>query len=159
MLRSGLRRLLRLLVASMLALLAGLGGGCASSYPEGGLPSLEGNRLAGSTWSLISMQPPGAKILFIDSPENYLLQFKNESAMIVRADCFTCNGTYNTTGRTLTVLVDCLETGCPPGSFGDRYMVAINDVTSFSMTKNELYVNYGAERGRLTFLRHEPGSP
>lgn len=132
---------------------------CASSYPEGGQPTLEGNRLAGTAWSLISLQPPGEQLLFIDSPENYLLQFRNETDMIIRADCFTCDGKYSSTGRALAVQVDCLNTGCPPGSRGELYMDAMNRVSSFSMTQKELYINYGAERGRMTFRTYTTPDP
>jgi hypothetical protein len=160
-----------------MAVAALLCGGCSAgrdvpaNYPDGQLPATEvarqeqaaaeqaamqTNRLIGTVWELIVIDMPDRDTVFIDVPDDYLLQFKNDKDMAVKADCNSCEGAYSSTGRALVVRVDCETVGCRPGSHGELYMDLLNSASSFSLAKNdtELYVNFGAEQGVLTFRGH-----
>jgi len=156
----------RLFVLAALAALAGCGGqDVPGNYRGGELPegveasseaaTMQVNQLAGTTWKLLAIDPPDRTVIFMDDPEKYLLQFKDETVMAARADCNACEGRYSSTGRALVVRIDCVTMGCPPGSHGELYLSAINTVSSFTLSGDgkELSVNFGAERGRLTFRR------
>ena len=163
---------LAFLIASALLL-----GGCSAgrdvsaNYPDGELPptdeatqqqaaaekaTMQSNQLVGSVWELIVIDMPDRDTIFIDVPRDYLLQFKNDKDMAIKADCNACEGAYSSTGRALVVRVDCETMGCRPGSHGQLYMSLINTASTFSLSKSgkELYVNFGAEQGVLTFRRH-----
>lgn len=164
-----------LLAVTTLAAVLSLGGCSAgrdvpANYPDGQLPAsevqrqeqaaaeqeaMQTNRLVGTLWELIVIDMPASDTIFIDVPEDYLLQFKNDKDMAVKADCNSCEGAYSSTGRALVVRVDCETVGCRPGSHGELYMSLLNTASTFSMAKNntELYVNFGAEQGVLTFRR------
>jgi hypothetical protein len=161
-----------LAVAAMLAAMvvpltfAGCGGSdVPGNYRGGELPegveagdgeaSMQGNRLVGSVWKLVAIDPPRDQIMFVDDPDRYLLQFKDEEIVAVKADCNSCEGRYSSSGRALVLRVDCVTQNCRPGSFGERYLAAIDLATTFNMAGNgkELFVNFGAERGVLTFKR------
>ena len=160
------------LVASAL-LLSGCSAGrdVSANYPDGELPAtdeatqeqaaaekatMQSNQLVGSLWELIVIDMPNRDTIFIDVPKDYLLQFKNDKDMAIKADCNACEGAYSSTGRALVVRVDCETMGCRPGSHGQLYMSLINTASTFSLAKSgkELYVNFGDEQGVLTFRRH-----
>ena len=166
-----------LLASAFLLASALLLGGCSAghdvpaNYPDGELPAtdeatqeqaatekatMQSNQLVGSLWELIVIDMPNRDTIFIDVPKDYLLQFKNDKDMAIKADCNACEGAYSSTGRALVVRVDCETMGCRPGSHGQLFMSLINTASTFSLSKNgkELYVNFGAEQGVLTFRRH-----
>ena len=165
------RRAAPLLVSALLL------GGCSAgrevpaNYAGGELPAtdtatqeqaaaeqatMQSNQLVGTVWELIVIDMPDRGSIFIDVPSDYLLQFKNDKDMAIKADCNSCEGAYSSTGRALVVRVDCETVGCRPGSHGDLYMSSINTASTFSLSKGgkDLYVNFGAEQGVLTFRSH-----
>jgi hypothetical protein len=168
------RGLLGLMIGLGLSLVVGCSSGrdVAANYPDGQLPAtqsaqtttestttqeadMSSNWLVGTAWQLIIIDTPGNETIFIDDPDRYLLQFKTDRVMAIQADCNACEGAYSSTGRALVVQVDCPTMGCRPGSRGELYMSSINTAKTFNMSKSgkELYVNFGAQRGVLTFRR------
>jgi hypothetical protein len=153
--------------ALVLAAAVGCGGGTdiPANYRDGELPAGaaakseaaagQENRLVGTAWKLLAVDPPDRSIIFMDDPDRYLLQFKSETVVAVKADCNACEGRYQSTGRALVVQIDCVTQGCRPGSYGEYFLSIINTVSSFSMSGSgkELYINYGAERGTMTLRR------
>jgi hypothetical protein len=153
-----------LLVVALAAIGCSAGRNVPANYQGGRLPAgaaagdeiaTTENRLAGTVWELIAIDPPDRSPIFVPDPDRYLLQFKSETALAVKADCNSCEGMYNSGGRALAVRVECVTQNCRPGSYGELYLAAINSATTFSFSGNgeELYVNFGAERGTLTFRR------
>jgi len=125
--------------------------------PPGAQPSLTGNRLVGTAWELIAIELPTQRTpIIVHEPEEYLLVFPDSQTVAIQADCNSCRGRYNTTGRAVALRAECETMGCGPDSKSELYLAMVNTATSFSISSRgeELYVNCAREDGRLTFRRH-----
>ena len=126
-------------------------GGCAGSRQL----DRNTNYLAGTAWRLRSIDPPGPSVVVIDLPDLYVLEFRDDAALRVRADCNGCDGSYNSGGRALTMLVDCPTMPCSPGSRSVDVLQLLNEASSFTLAGGgkDLFINARAGRTTLALER------
>jgi len=143
--------MLTILLATMLMT------GCGSSYEDSGSTgSMTTNRLVGTAWELTLIQLPGGERLPVDEVGAYRIAYVEEKRFVVKAGSNQCVGHYNSTGRSLTVRLDCpLASSFPPGSVGKEFLVLLNSSYQFGMTSSgsEMYIDSSGRKSTLSFRR------
>ncbi len=131
--------------------------GCGSS-PEtsSNTGSMTTNRLLGTAWELTLIQLPDGDRLPVDELGAYRIAYVEDQRFVVKAGSNQCVGHYNSTGRALTVRLDCpLASSFPPGSVGKEFLVLLNSSYQFGMTSSgsEMYIDSAGRRSTLSFRR------
>ena len=135
-----------LLVASVLVLTGALLTGCAS---EGG------GDITGKTWHLISITtntPQFAAIVPADAQANYTIEFAADGTFAAKADCNQLAGTYTIQGKSVLTIKPGPATlaACAAGSFGDKYVAALAQASSYSTAANQMTITL-LDNGTLAF--------
>ncbi len=92
--------------------------------------------------------------MIIDDPENYTVEFKEDSTLFVTADCNFGSGTYRLEGSSL--FIDIRSTtlnSCPEGSLSNLLFSSLNNAGSYFMDGNDLMIDQVADSGTLRFSR------
>ena len=155
--RSAAAALIAGLVAATLLATAGCGGQSLETDP-----AMQTDRLAGTAWTLALIQRPGGVRVTVPEPDAYSLTFLADDRLVVTADGNRCLGHYSSTGRAVTVGLDCpLATSFPPGSVGGVYLNQLPRSTHFGMTRSgdEMYLESSTHGGTLNFRRLGQPSP
>jgi heat shock protein HslJ len=127
--------------------------GCASPPPRTTAEFEKQQELIDSTWVLQTIQPPGGTPVFPNDAGRYLLQFKTDGRLGVVADCNSCVGTYRSNRPALIMQVECLRQECGPGSRGDLFMDFLNQIRTYSMKGDKLYLYTINHDGVLSLVR------
>jgi heat shock protein HslJ len=124
-------------VLPALVLIALLPAACTDSV------STENFGPAGILWELQAFELTGGSVIGVAEPDRYTLLFDHGGSLAARAGCNRCSGRYTFAGDLFRMeLSGCTRVACPPGSLYDRYVEALNAVTAFSMSGNELRLTY-----------------
>ncbi len=139
-----------LVLVSALAALALSGCGGTSSDP-----SMQTNRLVGTAWELSLVQTPGRERLPVTQPGDYRIAFVEENRLVVQVLNNKCVGHYNSTGRSLTMRLDCPSASLPPGSVGREYLALLSAATNVGITSSggEMFIDASHTGGSLSFRR------
>lgn len=98
---------------------------------------------AGILWKLQAFELADGSVIGVAEPDSYTLLFDHDGTLAARADCNRCVGEYGFAGSLFRMGASgCTRAACPPGSLFDRYVAALNAVTAFSMSGNELRLTY-----------------
>ena len=91
-----------------------------------------------------------------DQQSRYTIQFRADGTFTAQADCNTVNGTYSPSDPTGSSGNVDLTPGpatikaCSEGSYGDLYITAISNTTSFAIAGESLTLNL-ADSGTLVY--------
>lgn len=109
--------------------------------------------LPSGAWELIAIERRDEDAVAVSDPGRYAIEFRDENAVHIRADCNLCNGNYETQGENLDLgLLACTLAACPPQSLADAYLEALGSATTFELSSDgELLVVY--PDGVLRFTR------
>jgi len=148
---------MRTVTLSTVLLVTALTMGCGSSYDSSGSSdSMTTNRLVGTAWELTLIQLPGGERLPVDEVGAYRIAYVEDQRFVVKAGNNQCVGHYNSTGRALTVRLDCpMASSFPPGSVGKEFLVVLNSSYQFGMTSSgsEMYIDSAGRKSSLSFRR------
>ena len=98
--------------------------------------------IAGGVWKLQSLQRADLSILEIDQPERYTLEFGEAGALLVRADCNRCSGSYTTSGSSLQVgRLACTLVACPADSHESEFLQVLTAATSHGVRDGVLTID------------------
>jgi heat shock protein HslJ len=116
-----------------------------------GADSLTGpSAIAGGVWKLQSLQRADFSILEIDEPERYTLEFGEAGALLVRADCNRCSGSYTSSGASLQVgRLACTLVACPADSHESEFLQVLTGATSHGVVDGVLTIDSTAGALRL----------
>ena len=99
--------------------------------------------LPSGTWGLIAFEPRDGAAVTVPDSARYTVEFGDDSAVRILADCNRCNGNYEARGAFLELgLFACTLAACPPQSLADPYLAALGAATSYEASNGELLVAY-----------------
>lgn len=117
--------------------------------------SLESSRrdpLAGTTWQLVEIRSEGKEPAKPEDAPRYTLIFVPGGSVSVGAGCNRGRGTYKVSGDRLEFGPMALTRAmCPQGSLSDRYVRALNDVSTFRLKDGHLYIALKSGDGVMHF--------
>ena len=88
----------------------------------------------------------------IDDPENYILTFTKEGALIIKADCNNAMGDYTSDVNSLNITVGPMtKAACPPGSRGEQFTRLLGGAALYFIEDGNLYIDLMADGGTFTF--------
>lgn len=95
------------------------------------------------TWGLIAFEPRDGAAVTVPDAARYTVEFGDDSAVHILADCNRCNGSYEARGAFLELgLLACTLAACPPQTLADPYLAALGAATSYVASNGELLVAY-----------------
>lgn len=108
--------------------------------------------LTGKAWQwTASTEKVPASQSVVPDPENYTVEFKSDGTYSMKADCNQLNGSYTTSGSTLTIAPGASTlVACGPDSQADLYLQRIFLTTSYAITDDQLVLTQSDE-GTMTF--------
>lgn len=113
--------------------------------------------LVGPVWQLQTLQREGTQPLAIESPENYTVQFSETGQVAVRADCNRAVGKFTeVTGGVEIILGPTTLAACPPGSLGQDFIDALNQVSFYFFKDQDLVMDLPMNGGSMEFSAVAP---
>lgn len=96
--------------------------------------------LIGPTWKW-RQTLAGGNTLQVPDPNQYTLQFKNNGAVQIQADCNTGSGVYTAGSANLQIQIQqTTRAACPPGSLSDAYIQQLNSAASYFTGGSDLVI-------------------
>jgi len=126
----------------------------AATTPEGGgqtsataVTSLQG------TWQLVSLQEAGGPVVPAPAPERFTAEFRSDGRLHARADCNSCNASYEAASGNLQVgpAMACTRAYCSSAPLDTDYARLLGEATSWSIEAGSLELSSAA--GALRFRR------
>jgi heat shock protein HslJ len=91
------------------------------------------------TWQWQSTQASDGAVTNVADPTRYTINFQADNSLQIRADCNQVGGTYSVSGSNLTLqLGPSTLAACPPDSQVDQFLAGLGQVTSYTVTGNNL---------------------
>lgn len=101
-------------------------------------------------WTASTEMVPASQSVTPD-PENYTVKFDGNGQYSIKADCNQVNGTYTTSGSSLTLMPGASTlVACGDNSQADYYLQRIFLTTTYAITNGELVLTQSDE-GTMTF--------
>lgn len=108
--------------------------------------------LTDGAWQLQEARYSNGETVAIDTPSRYTMEFSNDGRVSLRADCNVGTGRYARSDNRLTLQLGGLtRVACPPGSWSDRYLRDLAQVTRYSLAGDRLILHLGIDAGELVF--------
>jgi heat shock protein HslJ len=108
--------------------------------------------LGGTVWQWQSFQSMDGSDTSVNDPSRYTLEFLPDGRLAIGADCNRATGQYNREGSGLTIaLGPSTLAACPDDSQADDFLRYLEDVASFVIEDNTLYLNLRVDAGTMVF--------
>jgi heat shock protein HslJ len=119
-----------------------------TTQPPQGDPNLVG------TWNWTEFRSPSGETIVVPAPGQYTVEFTSNGTVNVKADCNNGNGAYTADGNNINIQVIAMTRAlCPPGSFSDQYVAALNNATIYFFQNGNLFMDLPMDSGTMTFTR------
>jgi heat shock protein HslJ len=130
--------------------------GLMYTQPRGTGPR-EVGRIVGFTWYWRrTARGDGAQVEPSD-PRRYTVQFTSNRRVAVRADCNRGTGTYELSGRTITISrLGMTKMMCSSGSLDQRFLADLQAAATFTVRAGVLLLDLGNGSGTMRFSRVLP---
>lgn len=116
-------------------------------------PPVEGTSdLVGPEWKWVEFNQSNQDKLVVDNPMSYTLEFLPDGKLNAHADCNRASGVYTVDGDQLSIEnLASTKAQCPPGSLSDGFLRLLNDVVSYSVEDEFLYLETANQTGQMVF--------
>lgn len=130
--------------------------GCASSCQSTSTPrSHDPQAIIGKTWQWQGTVTPVEKIN-VTQPERYTLRFDEKGRIQARFDCNRGGGSYQISeGKLSFGPMMSTRMACPENSLNDVFMKHLQDVNSFFLEGDSLYLELPVDSGTLQFKQQK----
>lgn len=115
-------------------------------------PDLSG--LPAGVWQMVRIEYPSGKVLTIEQPQNYTVQFVGNGRVQIMADCNGGNGTVAAAEQKLTfgALVT-TKMACPPGSHDQVFLSGLQNAAAYVLNGDEFIISQAFDGGEMVFRR------
>lgn len=108
--------------------------------------------LVGPVWQLQTLQLEDGQPLVIESPPNYTIEFSEAGQVAVRADCNRAIGQFSEVAGGLDITLGATTlAACPPGSLGQEFVNALNQVSFYFFKDQDLVMDLPMNGGSMEF--------
>jgi heat shock protein HslJ len=115
-------------------------------------PDLSG--LPAGVWQLVRIEYMSGKVVTIEKPENYTVQFQGGGRMSIKADCNGGAGTFQVSERKLTIgALITTEMACPPGSLDNQFVQGLTNAAAYVLDGEEFTISMGYDSGEMVFRK------
>ena len=102
-------------------------------------------------WKWVAFTNP-VEHFAIEEPQNYLLTFKDDGSVNIKADCNHANGSYTADAGQMKIEVGPMTmTACPPGSWSDKLIDYLGFSALYFFQDGHLFIDLFADGGTLEF--------
>lgn len=116
-------------------------------------PAVSIDQIVNIQWQwaeLVESQPASQSV--VPNPENYVVVFRPDGQLPVKADCNVAQGAYRAEGSRLAVNMGPMTTAlCPPGSLSAQFVELLANADSFGMEGDLLVLGLRDAAGRMVF--------
>ncbi len=106
-------------------------------------------------WSQLEETEPFSQSV-VQNPGSYTISFAKDGTYSIKADCNGGSGSYTLEGNELTLAPGPITLAyCGPDSMDDQYLALLSNVTTASITKDQLVLGIGENGGRMIFVQGE----
>jgi heat shock protein HslJ len=117
-------------------------------------PSGAGPTLPAGVWQLVRIEYMSGKVVTIDKPESYTVQFASDGRLSVKADCNSGLGAFQAGPEQLTISgVGMTKMACPAGSQGDLFVGSLANAASYRLEAGELTITLKYDGGDLVLRK------
>jgi heat shock protein HslJ len=111
-----------------------------------------GSSLTGKAWQWTSGTEAGTPMPgVVPDPSSYTATFNTDNSLNVKADCNNANGTYQSSGSTLTISFGVTTlAACPAGSLGSVFLAGLEKAASYAIASNVLTITL-SDGGTMSF--------
>jgi heat shock protein HslJ len=114
--------------------------------------------LAGATWTWLDFTAADGSRQSPADPTVYTITFNGGGAIAVQADCNSGSGRHSINGQEISITVESLTLAlCAPASLSDRFVLLLNQATSYELDGERLALNGPA--GSMTLTSGEVPAP
>ena len=95
----------------------------------------------------------------VESPGDYLLIFRADGTVEIKADCNSASGTYAMDSFKMSILPgQAALAGCPTGSRGEEFLRYLESIVVYLYQPGELFLNLAGDGGTMRFTPVVPGN-
>jgi heat shock protein HslJ len=107
-------------------------------------------------WTELAESQPSSQSV-VPNPENYVVVFRFDGQLHVKADCNLANGAYRAEGNRLAVnMGPSTMAQCPQGSLSDQFVGLLANAASFGMESDLLVLGLRDAAGRMVLRNGGP---
>jgi heat shock protein HslJ len=136
-------------------------GNLATPVPEAAptsAPAVPVEQIQNVNWQWVEwIETDSAFQSAVPNPENYLLVFRPDGQLHLRADCNVGLGAYAVLGNQIALELGALTlSACPQGSLSNQYLALLSNVGSFGLDGDRLVLYLQDPSGRMVFAGGGP---
>lgn len=111
-----------------------------------------GQDLLGTTWQWVAFVGPSGSVE-VNAPENYTVEFFDDSTFSALADCNMVNGNYITDGNSIGITLGAsTNAACPPESLSDQFVASLDAAAVFTFEGSDLLIDLVADGGTMRLV-------
>ena len=104
-------------------------------------------------WQLQEIRYNNDKLIEVDNPSNYTLEFLPDGQLSIKADCNRARGNYTQEGSSISIEIGpTTRAMCPPESISDQYLKELQSATIFFFQDDNLYIDLKFDTGTMKFI-------
>ncbi len=120
--------------------------------PPAPAPDLAG--LPAGVWQLVRIEYPSGKVVTIEQPQKYTVQFVGNGRLQIQADCNGGSGVVDVQGEKLAIgALVTTKMACGPGSQDQVFLSALHNAAAYIMDGEEFIISQAFDGGELVFRR------
>jgi len=117
-------------------------------------PTLDLSGLPAGVWQLVRIEYPSGKVVTIEKPQKYTVQFVGNGRMQIQADCNGGSGVVDVQGEKLAIgALVTTKMACGPGSQDQVFLSALHNAAAYIMDGEEFIISQAFDGGELVFRR------
>ena len=110
-------------------------------------------KLTGNIWQLHEIRYNNDKLIEVDNPANYTIEFLSDGQINIKADCNRARGTYTQEGNSISIKIGpTTRAMCPTESISEQYLQELQAATIFFFQDGNLYFDLKFDTGTMKFI-------
>jgi heat shock protein HslJ len=117
------------------------------------------HEITGAVWQWLQTLYNDDRMVVPADPENYTVQFREDSTLSVQADCNLKGGTYSFLPEKKRLAIEITHStmaACPEGSLEDEFVRGLSGSAVYFIKDGDLYIDLKYDSGTMRFSRQHP---